>query len=51
MAGRNGKKGDISRIVQAEDMPYMSNGKNVDIVLNPLGVPSSMNVGKILEKH
>ncbi len=51
MAGRHGNKGVISRIVPAEDMPYMSNGKPVDIVLNPLGVPSRMNVGQILETH
>ncbi len=51
MAGRHGNKGVISRIVPAEDMPYMQNGKPVDIVLNPLGVPSRMNVGQILETH
>ena len=51
MAGRHGNKGVVSKIVAAEDMPYMSNGKPVDIVLNPLGVPSRMNVGQILETH
>jgi len=51
MAGRHGNKGVISKIVPAEDMPYMENGKPVDIVLNPLGVPSRMNVGQILETH
>ena len=51
MAGRHGNKGVISKIVPVEDMPYMKNGKSVDIVLNPLGVPSRMNVGQILETH
>ena len=51
MAGRHGNKGVISKIVPVEDMPYMENGKPVDIVLNPLGVPSRMNVGQILETH
>ena len=51
MAGRHGNKGVISKIVPVEDMPYMANGKPVDIVLNPLGVPSRMNVGQILETH
>ncbi|MAJ22567.1 MAG: DNA-directed RNA polymerase subunit beta [Candidatus Pelagibacter sp. TMED64] len=51
MAGRHGNKGVISKIVPMEDMPYMKNGKPVDIVLNPLGVPSRMNVGQILETH
>ena len=51
MAGRHGNKGVISKIVPIEDMPYMTNGKPVDIVLNPLGVPSRMNVGQILETH
>ena len=51
MAGRHGNKGVISKIVPAEDMPYMENGKPVDVVLNPLGVPSRMNVGQILEAH
>ena len=51
MAGRHGNKGVISKIVPAEDMPYMENGKPVDVVLNPLGVPSRMNVGQILETH
>ncbi len=51
MAGRHGNKGVVSKIVAVEDMPYMSNGKPVDIVLNPLGVPSRMNVGQILETH
>jgi DNA-directed RNA polymerase subunit beta len=51
MAGRHGNKGVVSKIVPIEDMPYMKNGKPVDIVLNPLGVPSRMNVGQILETH
>jgi DNA-directed RNA polymerase subunit beta len=51
MAGRHGNKGVVSKIVPVQDMPYMSNGKPVDIVLNPLGVPSRMNVGQILETH
>ncbi len=51
MAGRHGNKGVISKIVPVEDMPYMDSGKPVDIVLNPLGVPSRMNVGQILETH
>ena len=51
MAGRHGNKGVISKIVPVEDMPYQENGKPVDIVLNPLGVPSRMNVGQILETH
>jgi DNA-directed RNA polymerase subunit beta len=51
MSGRHGNKGVISKIVPVEDMPYMENGKPVDIVLNPLGVPSRMNVGQILETH
>ncbi|MBN1283744.1 MAG: DNA-directed RNA polymerase subunit beta [Proteobacteria bacterium] len=51
MAGRHGNKGVISRILPEEDMPYMADGRPVDIVLNPLGVPSRMNVGQILEAH
>lgn len=51
MAGRHGNKGVISRIVPIEDMPYLDDGTQVDIVLNPLGVPSRMNVGQILETH
>jgi len=51
MAGRHGNKGVISKIVPIEDMPYMEDGKPVDVVLNPLGVPSRMNVGQILETH
>ena len=51
MAGRHGNKGVVTKIVPVEDMPYMENGKPVDIVLNPLGVPSRMNVGQILETH
>ncbi len=51
MAGRHGNKGVISMIVPAEDMPYMEDGTPVDVVLNPLGVPSRMNVGQILETH
>ena len=51
MAGRHGNKGVISKIVPVEDMPHMADGTPVDIVLNPLGVPSRMNVGQILETH
>ena len=51
MAGRHGNKGVISRILPLEDMPYTADGQPVDIVLNPLGVPSRMNVGQILETH
>ncbi len=51
MSGRHGNKGVVSKIVPVEDMPYRKNGKPVDIVLNPLGVPSRMNVGQILETH
>ncbi|KAA3653369.1 MAG: DNA-directed RNA polymerase subunit beta [Proteobacteria bacterium] len=51
MAGRHGNKGVVSRIVPVEDMPYMENGTPVDVVLNPLGVPSRMNIGQILETH
>ena len=51
MAGRHGNKGVVSRIVPVEDMPYMADGTPVDVVLNPLGVPSRMNIGQILETH
>src|SRR5204863_1831689 len=51
MAGRHGNKGVISQIVPVEDMPHMEDGTPVDIVLNPLGVPSRMNIGQILETH
>jgi DNA-directed RNA polymerase subunit beta len=51
MAGRHGNKGIVSRIVPEEDMPYLADGKPVDIILNPLGVPSRMNVGQLLETH
>ena len=51
MAGRHGNKGVVSTIVPVEDMPYMVDGRTVDIVLNPLGVPSRMNIGQILEVH
>src|SRR6202040_1504516 len=51
MAGRHGNKGVISTIVPVEDMPYLEDGTPVDIVLNPLGVPSRMNVGQVLETH
>jgi len=51
MAGRHGNKGVVARIVPEEDMPYLSDGTPVDIVLNPLGVPSRMNVGQVLETH
>src|SRR5262249_1615906 len=49
MAGRHGNKGVVSQIVPVEDMPYLEDGTHVDVVLNPLGVPSRMNVGQILE--
>src|SRR5690606_7672437 len=51
MAGRHGNKGVVSRILPEEDMPFLADGTPVDIVLNPLGVPSRMNVGQILETH
>ncbi len=51
MAGRHGNKGVISVIMPVEDMPYDEDGEPVDIVLNPLGVPSRMNVGQVLETH
>jgi DNA-directed RNA polymerase subunit beta len=51
MAGRHGNKGVVSRILPEEDMPYLPDGSPVDLVLNPLGVPSRMNVGQILEVH
>jgi DNA-directed RNA polymerase subunit beta len=51
MAGRHGNKGVVSKIVPVEDMPYMADGTPCDIVLNPLGVPSRMNVGQVLEVH
>jgi len=51
MAGRHGNKGVISQVLPVEDMPYMPDGRTVDLVLNPLGVPSRMNVGQILEVH
>jgi len=51
MAGRHGNKGVVSKIMPVEDMPYLEDGTTVDIVLNPLGVPSRMNVGQILETH
>ena len=51
MSGRHGNKGVVSKIVPVEDMPYREDGRAVDIVLNPLGVPSRMNVGQILETH
>ena len=51
MAGRHGNKGVVSTIIPLEDMPYAADGTPVDIVLNPLGVPSRMNIGQILETH
>ena len=51
MAGRHGNKGVVSRVLPVEDMPYLPDGTPVDMVLNPLGVPSRMNVGQILETH
>ena len=51
MAGRHGNKGVVSTIVPVQDMPYMADGTTADIVLNPLGVPSRMNIGQVLEVH
>lgn len=51
MAGRHGNKGIVSRIVPAEDMPFMADGTPIDIMLNPLGVVSRMNIGQVLESH
>jgi len=51
MAGRHGNKGVIARILPEEDMPFLADGSPVDVCLNPLGVPSRMNVGQILETH
>ena len=51
MAGRHGNKGVVSRILPQEDMPYLPDGTPLDIVLNPLGVPSRMNIGQVLEIH
>ena len=51
MAGRHGNKGVISRILPIEDMPFLPDGTPVDIILNPLGVPSRMNIGQVLETH
>ena len=51
MAGRHGNKGVVSRILPPEDMPYLADGTPLDIVLNPLGVPSRMNIGQVLEVH
>ena len=51
MAGRHGNKGIVSNIVPKVDMPYLEDGSTVDVILNPLGVPSRMNIGQILEVH
>src|SRR5207237_3632587 len=51
LAGRHGNKGVISKILPVEDMPHLADGTPVDIILNPLGVPSRMNVGQVLEAH
>ena len=51
MAGRHGNKGVISKVLPVEDMPYMADGRTVDVVLNPIGVPSRMNIGQVLEVH
>jgi len=51
MAGRHGNKGVIAKIMPEENMPFLNDGTPVDIVLNPLGVPSRMNVGQVLETH
>ena len=51
MAGRHGNKGVVSRVMRQEDMPFLPDGTPVQIVLNPLGVPSRMNIGQVLETH
>jgi len=51
MSGRHGNKGVVSRVLPEEDMPFLPDGRPVDIVLNPLGVPSRMNIGQLLELH
>ena len=51
MAGRHGNKGVISKILPVEDMPYLEDGTPIDVMLNPLGVPSRMNIGQVLEVH
>ena len=51
MAGRHGNKGVVSRVLPEEDMPFLPDGTPLDIVLNPLGVPSRMNIGQVLEVH
>ncbi len=51
MAGRHGNKGVVSRVLPVEDMPFLPNGRPLDIVLNPLGVPSRMNIGQVFEIH
>ena len=51
MAGRHGNKGVVAKIIPEEDMPYLPDGSPVDMVLNPLGVPSRMNIGQVLETH
>ena len=51
MAGRHGNKGVVSRVLPQEDMPFLPDGRPLDIVLNPLGVPSRMNIGQVLEVH
>ena len=51
MAGRHGNKGVISRILPEEDMPFLKDGQSLQVMLNPLGVPSRMNIGQVLEVH
>ena len=51
MAGRHGNKGVVAKILPKEDMPYLADGTPIEVVLNPLGVPSRMNVGQVLETH
>ncbi len=51
LSGRHGNKGVISRVLPVEDMPYLADGTPIDVILNPLGVPSRMNVGQLLENH
>ena len=51
MAGRHGNKGVVSLVVPIEDMPFLNNGRSIEIILNPLGVPGRMNIGQVLETH
>ena len=51
MSGRHGNKGVVSRVLPSEDMPFLEDGTHLDVVINPLGVPSRMNIGQVLEVH